>query len=239
MFGDGGRDVVSEFLDPFRPDQELVDFRQFWRTAKPLLPDIVVAVAPPYPEYPRLKVSKKHGPSGDPGCPSARDVGSEIDVVIYNAAGNGFGDPQERAWNHILANVQAIEAALRRKLFSWHLKQMAQHRDEDLPHVPALQKYWKVIQKQVPLEEPSAVDKLFKLVGIGLADSGLDECGFSSFEFQTGWDRDHGLGVVLHRDRVLAVGGTTELIGSRNLVADVRDVQSYDLDEGDFALSAP
>jgi hypothetical protein len=166
-------------------------------------------------------------------------VGSEIDVVIYNAAGNGFGDPQERAWNHILANVQAIEAALRRKLFSWHLKQMAQHRDEDLPHVPALQKYWKVIQKQVPLEEPSAVDKLFKLVGIGLADSGLDECGFSSFEFQTGWDRDHGLGVVLHRDRVLAVGGTTELIGSRNLVADVRDVQSYDLDEGDFALSAP
>lgn len=227
---------MSAFLDHFTPDPKLVGFRQFWRTTKPLFPTAVVAVAPPYPEYPKLKVSKVHGPSGDPGCPSARDASSDLEVTLYAAAGNGFGDIQERAWEYILANPAAIEAALRRKLFAWHGKRMAQHRDEDLPHVKALQKYWKEVERRVPVEEPAAVDHLFKLVGVGLADSGPDECGFSSFEFQTGWDRDHGLGVVMHKDRVLAAGGTTELIGSRGIVDAVRYVQSYDLDAGDFAL---
>lgn len=227
---------MSAFLDHFLPDQELIGFRQFWRTSKPLLLDAVVAFAPPYPDYPKLKVSKKLGPSGDPGCPSARDLSSEIQVTMYNASDNGFGDTQERAWDYILAHASAIEPVLRRKLFAWHRKRMAQHCEEDLPHVPALQKYWKQVQQHVQLEELSAVDKLFKLVGIGLADTGLDECGFSSFEFQTGWDRDHGLGIVMHRDRVLAAGGTTELIGSRGIVDALRYVQTYDLDDGDFRL---
>jgi len=74
---------------------------------------------------------------------------------------------------------------------------------------------------------------------VGLADSGLDECGFSSFEFQTGWDRDHGLGVLMHKDRVLAAGGLTELIHGSGLLAGARAVQAYDLDEGDFVLPSP
>lgn len=227
---------MSAFQDNFRTDPVLPDLRRLWRTAKPLLRDAVVAVAPPYPEYPKLKVSKKHGPSGDPSCPSARDPGSDVEVVQYSASGNGFGSFQELAWEFILAHPAAIEAALRRKLFAWHGKRMKQHLDEDLPHVPALQKYWKAVERQVALGEPTAVDQLFKLVGIGLADSGLDECGFSSFEFQTGWDRDHGLGVVMHRDRVLAVGGMTELIGRRGVAEEAKVVQSYDLDDGDFSL---
>ncbi len=91
----------------------------------------------------------------------------------------------------------------------------------------------------MPVEEPSAIDHLFKLVAIGLADSGLDECGFSSFEFQTGWDRDHGLGVLMHKDRVLAAGGMTELICDPGIVDGARVVQSYDLDDGDFSLLDP
>jgi hypothetical protein len=102
-----------------------------------------------------------------------------------------------------------------------------------------LQEYWEEIERQVPVEEPSAIDHLFKLVAIGLADSGLDECGFSSFEFQAGWDRDHGLGVLMHRDRVLAAGGDDRLIGGPGVVEAPRVVQSYDLDDGDFSLPGP
>lgn len=227
---------MNAFLDQFRPDPVLPDLRRLWRTGKPLMHAAVVAVAPPYPEYPKLKVSKSQGPSGDPGCPSARDPGAEVEVVMYSCSGNGFGGFQERAWGFVLANAAAIEAALRRKLFAWHGKRMAQHRDEDLPHVKALQKYWSRVEQLVPLGEPAAVDHLFKLVGVGLADSGLDECGFSSFEFQTGWDRDHGLGVLMHRDRVLAAGGTTELIYGPDVVGGAGGVQAYDLDDGDFSL---
>ena len=226
---------MSAFLDQFQPDPEFG--RRLWRAAKSLLRGAVVTVAPPYPEYPTLTVSKSRGPSADPSCPSARDPGSDVEVSLYEDSGTGLGSLQERAWEFLLAHPAAVEAALRRKLLAWHGKRMASFLAEDLPGAPPeYQKYWKVVERRVVLGEPSAVDHLFKLVGVGLADSGLDECGFSSFEFQTGWDRDHGLGVVMHRDRVLALGGTTELIGSRGIVDAIRHVQTYDLDDGDFPL---
>ena len=229
---------MTAFLDLFQPDPEF-DERQLWRTTKPLMQHAVVAVAPPYPDYPKLKVSKKLGPNGDPSCPSARAASAEIVVALYAPSGNGFGRFQERAWEFILANPAAIESALRGKLFAWHRKQLANFREEELPHDKAYQKYWKTIEQQVAMDDPTAVDHLFKLTAISLADSGLDDCGFSSFEFQTGWDRDHGLGVVMHRDRVLAVDGMTELIGSPGVAEAVKAVQAYDLDDGDFSLLSP
>ncbi|MGL4419228.1 MAG: DUF6985 domain-containing protein [Gemmataceae bacterium] len=221
----------------FDPDPEMADVRRLWRTTKPIFKDAVVAVAPPYPDYPKLKVSKRHGPESGPSCPSARDASSEMEVLLYTYCGNGFDSGyQERAWEFLLANAATIEIALRRKLFSWHKKTMAEHHEENLPDMPEWKKYWQKIEKKFPFEEESVIDQLFKLVGVGLADSGLDECGFSSFEFQTGWDRDHGLGVLMHRDRVLAAGGMCELIYGTDLAAGARAVQSYDLDDGDFSL---
>jgi hypothetical protein len=230
---------MSQFLSHFQPDPE-VDGRRLWRTPKPLLTGPVVAVAPPYPDYPKLKLSKSRGPSSDPSCPSARDPSADIEVALYADNGNGLGVLQERAWDFILSDSVAVEGALRHKLFAWHVKQMAQFLEEDLPDAPPeYQKYWTLVGRQVALKEPSAVNHLFKLVGIGLADSGLDDCAFSSFEFQTGWDRDHGLGVLMHRDRVLAAGGMGELILGPDVLAGARVVQSYDLDDGDFVLGSP
>ncbi|WP_165252192.1 DUF6985 domain-containing protein [Paludisphaera soli] len=230
---------MSAFQNNFQPDPESDGSRRLWRTAKPLLRDAVVAFAPPYPEYPELEDDRAFGSTNDPSSPSAREASSEVEVAMYADSGNGFGSFQERAWEFILANAVAIEVALRRKLFAWHTKSLAQFRDEDLPNDESLQEYWKGIERQVPVEEPSAIDHLFKLVGIGLADSGLDETGFSSFEFQTGWDRDHGLGVLMHRDRVLAAGGMTEMICGPEVVEGARVVQAYDLDDGDFSLLSP
>src|SRR3954469_1938893 len=159
---------MSAFQDNFRPDPESDGSRRLWRTAKPLFRGAVVAFAPPYPEYPKLEVDEALGPSTDPWCPSARVASPEVEVAMYADGGNGFCGLQERAWDYILANAAAIEAALRRKLFAWHEKSLAQFRDEDLPHVKPLQEYWEEIERQVPMEEPSAIDHPFKLVPIGL-----------------------------------------------------------------------
>ena len=43
----------------------------------------------------------------------------------------------------------------------------------------------------------------------------------------------------MHRDRVLAAGGMTELICGPGVVDGARVVQSYDLDDGDFSLVDP
>lgn len=222
---------MRAFLDQFQHDPEFD--RRVWRAPKPLLRDAVVTVAPPYPEYPTL--TECAGSPDDPSSPSAREAGSEITVSLYEEGGDD--SLQERAWEYILANQAAIEAALRRKLFAWHTKRVAQFREDDLPGAPAeYQTYWKVVEKQVALEEPLAVDQLFKLVGVGLADSGMDECGFTSFEFQTGWDRDHGLGILMHKDRVIAAGGMGELISGGSVLTGAKAVQAYDLDEGDLVL---
>lgn len=228
---------MSGFLDNFRPDPEIPDEQRIWRTAKPLLRDSAVAYAPFDPEYPKLSVSEYPGSSNDPSSPSARVVGTEVDVVLYSATGT-FGDPQERAWSFVLEHRDAIETSLRRKLFAYHSKSLKQLHEEVLPDGGEYLEHWKTMESRLTWDDPSAVDHLFKLVAIGLADSGLDECGFSSFEFQTGWDRDHGLGIVMHKDRVLAADGMTQLIqGDRDsIVAGVRCVQEYDLDEGDFPL---
>lgn len=224
---------MSAFHENFQPDP-LDEERLVWRTSKLLFREAVVAFAPPYPEYPKLKVSKSRGPSGDPSCPSARDIGHEIEVVPYSDE-QTVGDLQERAWVFIINNAPAIEASLRHKLFQQHLKCQKEHLGRDLSKKD--QKYWAEVESRVNLNDPSAVDQLFKLVGVGLADSGLDECGFSSFEFQSGWDRDHGIGILMHKDRVLAAGGMGEMIYGTDLIAGARSVQSYDLDDGDLKLT--
>lgn len=228
---------MSAFLDNFQPDPELPGERWIWRTAKPLMRDAVVAYAPFYPDYPKLKVSKSRGPSNDPSCPSARLASADLDVYLYSSTPT-FGSLQERAWNFILDHHQLVEAGLRRKLFAKHSKFLNQFLEEALPEDKQFQKYRRTIEGQVKWNDPSAVDHLFKLVAIGLADGGLDDCGFTSFEFQTGWDRDHGLGVLMHKDRVLAAGGMTELIGGTgdSILNGVRYVQQYDLDDGDLSL---
>jgi hypothetical protein len=227
---------VTPFLDNFQSDPEMDGLRRLWRTRKPLLLQSVVAYAPYYPEYPKLKVRKSQGPSSDPSCPSARDASDEIEVVMYSDH-NNFGDLQENAWNFILANAAEIEANLRCKLVARHLNYLKQFREEELPGATHLHKYWKLIESKLNVDDVSAIDHFFKLVGIGLADSGLDECGFSSFEFQTGWDRDHGIGILMHKTNVLTAGGMTEFIGSsHDIVAGVKCVQAYEMDEGDLSL---
>jgi len=227
---------MSAFLDNFQADPDMPDVRRIWRTAKPILRDAMVACAPYYPEYPALKVSNSRGPSNDPSCPSARDAGADVDVVLYSHA-DAFGSLHENAWNFILDHRQLIETNLRRKLFARHSKDLTQFLDEELLGAKHLQKYWAKIEHRVTWGDPSAVDQLFKLVSVGLADSGLDDCGFSSFEFQTGWDRDHGLGILMHKDRVLAAGGMTELICSpHSIAAGAKCVQQHDRDDGDFPL---
>ncbi|WP_145460183.1 DUF6985 domain-containing protein [Gimesia panareensis] len=211
---------------------------RIWKTEKPLFRNAVVAYAPPYPEYPKLKLGRSRQPSGDPSCPSARDVGDEIVVTLYANNGNGFGDYQERAWEYIMANAPEIEASLRRKLFARHQKAYKQFLEEYLPDDRKIQNYWKKIENELDWHDASAIDQLYKLVGIGLVDNGLDDCGFSSFEFQTGWDRDHGTGILMHKSKVLVAGGMQEDIShGPELIESIKYVQSYDLDDGDLALS--
>ncbi len=229
---------MNAFHERFQPDPDpdMSDFRRLWRTEKPLLREAIVSHAPPYPHYSKLKLERKQ-PSCDPSCPSARDVSDCVEVVMYSSAGNGFCEIQEQSWHFLLENTAILETNLRRKLFAQHKKALQQFLDEDLPTDRRTQNYWKKIQDDIDWNDATAVDHLYKLVRIGLVDDGLDDCGFSSFEFQTGWDLDHGTAILMHKENVLAASGMEELVAhGSNIVQAVKNVQAYDLDHGDLPL---
>jgi hypothetical protein len=122
-------------------------------------------------------------------------------------------------------------------LFAQHLKFKKQFLEEDLPDYEEAQAYWKQIEDKIDWNDSSAIDHLYKLVEIGLIDNGLDECGFSSFEFQTGWDRDHGTSILMHKANVLVAGGMSQYTCERSeLIQTIKSVQGYDLDDGDLSL---
>ena len=229
---------MNTFLDHFQtdPDPDLASWRRLWQTDKPIFRESRVAYAPPYPDYPKLKLGRRK-PSCDPSCPSAREASDSVQVTMYCSAGNGFGDFQERSWSFIVNNTKAVESNLRRKLFAQHQKAYKQFLEEYLPDDRRTQNYWKKIQNDIDWTDASAIDHLYKLVRIGLVDHGLDDCGFSSFEFQTGWDLDHGAAILMHKGNVLAASGMEEFVSrGSDLIQAVKCVQGYDLDDGDFTL---
>lgn len=230
---------MTAFLDQFKPDPDpdMAPIRRVWMTTKPIFRKAVVTYAPPYPDYPEIELDADEEASSDPSCPSARTASDKLEVAIYSDSGNGFGDSHERAWKFITDNADAIEASLRKKLIALHRKSFVQFQEDDLPDYEEAQGYWKQIEGKLDWNDPSAIDHLYKLVGIGLLDNGLDECGFSSFEFQTGWDRDHGASILMHKAHVLIAGGMTEFtcLGS-DLVRAIQSMQSNEMDEGDFSL---
>ena len=228
---------MSAFHDQFESDPETDGETLVWRTEKPLLRKSVVEYAPPYPDYPKLQLGRTCQASGDPSCPSAREVDGRVLVTLHCNNDIGFCEFHEIAWDFIVSNASEIEANLRRKLTAQHYKALKQFLEEDLPHDRKTQSYWEKIRAEIDWNDSSAVDHLYKLVAIGLVDNGLDQCGFSSFEFQSGWDRDHGVSIIMHRNRVLAAGGMQEYIfRGPELIECIKYVQSYDLDDGDFVL---
>ncbi|MDX1930760.1 MAG: hypothetical protein SFV81_29825 [Pirellulaceae bacterium] len=220
--------------DPECPNRSLPSI-----VPKPIFKNAIVEFAPPYPDYPKSKFKRSLGSPNDPSSASAKSPDSNIDVVLYFSGANVDSKPQESAWDFLQNNTSVIESNLRRKLFSYHTKSLTKFLDEYLPDSKVIQRYWKQIEGDVPIHEAIAIDRLFKLVRIGIADTGLDECGFCSYEFQTGWDHDHGLSVMMHKSHVLAAGAMEELIcAPEHILSAVQNVQGYDFDEGDYRVGA-
>ena len=74
-------------------------------------------------------------------------------------------------------------------------------------------------------------------MSIGLLDDGFDDCGFSYYDFASGWDEEHGISILMHRSDVLAAGGISEFCNrGSELIGHVRAIQAYDLSDGDLRL---
>ena len=225
---------MSDFLDQFKPDPEFPDERWIWWTPKPVLVDYIAEFAPFDDEFHSYKIAKKRPYPLEPSSTWCSVADPEVAVFTFER--NSEAVPlQQKAWEFLVSNASAIEAKLVQKLT------VVQHQcldqlDEEIEEGGPYADQWETICSKVPNPE-TALNRFYKLVGITLATTGLDDHAFIGFEFQTAWDKDRGLEIVMHKDRVLAKAGMTELIsGYGSVLEGIKGTQAYELDSCDFKL---
>ncbi|PQO42029.1 hypothetical protein C5Y93_27105 [Blastopirellula marina] len=209
---------MSDFLDRFVRAPGLGN-RYEWKSAtKPVFRNAVVKFVPP----------DINEPYGD----------SEFDITAFCESGNVPGSLHENAWNFLEANADTIEANLRRKLFVHHMKGYRGFVDEIVPDLDDDElEEWDAIRDAIAWETPIAIDSMYELIGVGLLEAGLDDCGCCYFDFNCGWDEEHGISILMHKTNVLAADGISGFANcGSELIPCVQAIQQYDLDEGDFSL---
>ena len=172
----------------------------------------------------------------NPDCCSILDVdefSGNISVVALCESQPSVNDAQERSWDFISSNSEQIESALRRKL--WPL--CYGNYQTFISHVCPNDKNWLEIRDAEEWDDQSSLDSQIELIAINLLEDGLDEIGYSLFDFAVGWDDEHGVSVLMHRENVLAASGLSDFTNRGDTLLDhVRSIQEYDWSPGDLRL---
>ncbi|MEI7577919.1 MAG: hypothetical protein WCK51_13590 [Armatimonadota bacterium] len=225
---------MSDFLNQFKPDKEFPDERWSFTTPKLVLKSFVSAFAVYDEDFHKGKLENKPYPL-EPSGYNSRVEDAEVPVFVFDKNPEAT-QLRENGWMFLLDNSVVIEERLRAKLLQIQqsdLTLLAEEIEDGGPFAD----HWKMIQSAIPDAEMQ-IDKFFKLVGIVLDSNGLEDHAFVGFEFQTSWDKDHGLEIVMHKDRVLARAGMTELLsGYGSSIDGIKATQEFDLAPGDFRLS--
>lgn len=224
---------MTLFQKQFKADKEFPDERRSFVAPKPFLEDFVALFAVFDKDFHTYQLPKKSYPI-DPSGIDSRIADSNVSVFIFDKNPES-SLLQQNAWEYLVENASAVEEKLKAKLAADQAQGLALL-NEEIEDGGPYEDHWKMIQSKIPNAE-SAIDKFFKLVAIVLDASGLDDHAFVGFEFQTAWDKDHGLEIVMHKDRVLAKAGMTELIsGYGSTIEGIKGTQEAEFEPGDFKL---
>lgn len=224
---------MASFLSHFKADRDFPDDRWSFVTEKPVLREFVAFYAPFDEDFHKYKLPRKPYPL-EPSCPTCREQSSEVSVFIFEKD-EAAEELQENAWRFIAANFEEVESELKQKLLAVHKRGIELIKAEIADGGP-YGDHWAFIKSKIP--EPSrSIECFFKLVGVSLASSGPDDHAYVGFEFQSAWDKDHGLQIIMHKDKVHCSAGMTELIfPGKDIEAAIRAIQSYELDACDRKL---
>jgi hypothetical protein len=227
---------MSDFFANFQQEPDFDSDRRVWTTAKPFLNDWAVQVSPYDADFLDYRLPESGPGILEPSCPYGRVTREEVTVFVYEATEES-ADLLEKTWNDLLANLSAVEKSLVTKLQAVHLRNITQFLEEEMPEMPEYAAEWEKSLAKLGKPPEEAASAFFKLVGIGLSTQEMDGIGFTAFEFQSGWDLDHGLEITMHRDRVLTSDGLTVLISSDYSIVDgARANQEFEFDPGDLRL---
>jgi hypothetical protein len=82
--------------------------------------------------------------------------------------------------------------------------------------------------KKFGLNTPAGLNKQIEWTGITLYDHGWDSIGFITMDFKCGWDEEHGISILMHRNKIIAEGGLGEFSNcGTGLIETAKYTQSY------------
>lgn len=126
-----------------------------------------------------------------------------VDVTAYSET-QRVERHHELSWQYLSDNSDVIESRLRialwkecQKNFNEFMKEIELD-DSDCE--------WESMQ-HIDWSDKSSLDRQVYLYGVTLLDSLENEIAHAVFTFDIGWDDEHGLCVIMHADKVLAVNG--------------------------------
>lgn len=168
----------------------------------------------------------------DPCCTSCRAPEATVMAVVYVE-----DDSYLPTLNFVRENADDIALKLLRKLTAIQNRILKDHYEVNLPGMPKWEAHWQHILTELGSEPSQFISRMFKLTGISIAASEPEDEWVVGYNFQSAWDMDHGLEIVMWGDKVLAAGGMMEMTSTGGSVfAGVRATQQYEFDEGDFRL---
>jgi hypothetical protein len=159
------------------------------------------------------------------------NVPDTITVTAHLEEGNSIGSFHENCWNYVIENATTIERELRRKL--WPL--CKENFDYFIQCVKSDNPAWLEARNATDWNSPSSLDLQVSFEDITIFDDGFDETGFCIFSFEVPWDPEHGCSILMHKDRVIAVGQYADfLVSTPDLVPIAKELQKHNFTEGDF-----
>ncbi len=172
---------------------------------------------------------------GDGECAAEddRECDEVILITAYCESENGVSSPHEEAWKYIKANTPTIEKELRRKLWAICCENFEEFSESLEPDDAD----WAAIENAANWKDASSLDVQVELTGISLFGHGFDEAGFCTFDFDIGWDEEHGLCILMHKDKVLAASCAADFTGrGSSILGHAKCIQEFAFTEGDYRI---
>ena len=145
-----------------------------------------------------------------------------IRLTAYCETAGKIVDCQKAAFNHFIENALRYETRLLNYLLLKVKENLTAAIDaEDSPKLQAF-------IKKHSLRDVSGLKKQISWCGLGLFDHGWEDIGFVTLDFHCSWDVEHGISILMHRDRIIAEGGLGEWSNRGNsLIESAKCTQSY------------
>lgn len=207
------------------------DNPRMWEIPKPFLKDFFVPFSVYDPSFHKRKITKTPA-TLDPCCTSCREKSDVVTLCVYVDDESYL--PQ---LDFVSANAVEIEKALIVKIRAVHERILAQHFEDNLPGMPDWQKHWDFILADLGGTPEDLYHRMFKLTGMSIVYSEEQKEWAVGYEFQTGWDMDHGLEIVMWKEKVLTSDGMLVLTSTEGCpFVGAKVNQEYELDPGDYPL---